>query len=1432
MTISDEALLYVNGKRFVLPQGRAEVTLLTYLRELGLTGTKLGCGEGGCGACTVMVSSLELPTNKSLQRQLAHRAVNACLCPLYAVEGCHVVTVEGIGSGRLGLHPVQERLARAHGSQCGFCTPGFVMSMYSLLRSKPTAPTEEEIEEALAGNLCRCTGYRPILDAFKVFAKVEDGAYTEEAIAASLGHPVNSGSTSPSSSEGLPNGSGQGIQNGNGHMTGQENHIDNETSNGLYKVDVPDLSLAQGDPGRGQKGNNPPKSNPPIKAAPAQKMCPSTGRPCDCGASTPQGSSSDDKDSMYGSAMPARPTAEPIFPPELRKRQPQALTLKGSLATWHRPISLEGLLAVKAEYPSAKLVVGNTEVGIEMKFKNAGYPHLIGTTHIQELNILEVEESGLRVGAAVPLTLINEQLKQLIASRPSSETSTFRAIVEQLRWFAGVQIRNTACLGGNICTGSPISDLNPIWMASRTTFDIIGKGTEQRAVPARSFFLGYRRVDLQAHEILASVFIPFNSPNEYVKEFKQAHRKDDDIAIVNGGMRVKMGQNEEGEWVAQDVEVAFGGVAAKTIMAPAVEAALTGVAWNQGTLSKALKALAVDVNITPDAPGGMVEYRRSLAASFLFRFVVSSTACLAADVPTFSSAFPDDIGSVDVPYERPPARGLQYFDGVGSDDIVGKPFQHAAADMQVTGEAAYVDDIPLPANTLYAAIVMSARPHAKLLSVDASAAVEAEGVEGFFSAKDVPGDNRIGAVVHDEDLFADGVVTAVGQAIGIVVADTQAHAQAASRLVVIDYEDLPAILTCADAISANNFYEGWGHRIDCGDVDAVLASDDVDHVISGDIRIGGQEHFYLETNAAIVVPKEHFEFESFSSTQAPSKGQVVMHGVLGVPMHKIVTRTKRVGGGFGGKETRAGFINALLGIPAYHLRRPVRIMLDRDEDMQSTGHRHAFCADYKVGFTQQGVIKGLDLDLYSNAGNSLDLSSSIMDRALLHIDNAYRLGAVRAKGHLCRTNTFSNTAFRGFGGPQGMLVTENWIDQIARTLGVSPEEVREANMYNEKDSTQYGQVLDGCQVRPCWDHVMKTADFKVRQKEIAAYNAKNRWRKRGMTLIPTKFGISFTTKFLNQAGALVHIYTDGTVLCTHGGVEMGQGLHTKVAQIVAHDLGLPMSSVYIAETATDKVPNASPTAASASSDMYGGAVADACAQLNKRLLPYRDQLPGKTFAEVVLAAHLDRVDLSAHGFYTTPDVTGFGGTMPFNYFTYGAAATEVELDCLTGDFQIRRTDICMDLGASLNPAIDIGQVEGGFVQGMGWTCLEELVWGDSEHPWVRPAGSLFTRGPGTYKIPATNSIPVDFRVSLLKDAPNFRTPMAHSSKAIGEPPFFLGASTFFALKEAVYAARESAGHRGFFVMDSPATPERLRMACADHLTAPYAAADLRCKLSC
>ncbi|KAG1664510.1 hypothetical protein FOA52_007774 [Chlamydomonas sp. UWO 241] len=708
MDPTSEAIAYINGKRVELPPGRAELTLLAFLRERGLTGTKLGCGEGGCGACTVMLSHWE-------GGKVHHRSVNACLCPLYAIDGMHVVTVEGIGNVREGLHPVQTALARGHGSQCGFCTPGFVMSMYALLRSSTEAPTEEEVEDALGGNLCRCTGYRPILDAFRMFTKSDPKAYTEEAIAASKG--LAYGETDATAPAATANGSGA--------------------------------------------------------------VCPSTGMPCDCkkasggdaggcgaggcgaggcgagsgGCGAKAGADKAAKGVAAAASAAATRTVEPIFPPELKRRPVGALCMAGPVATWHRPVTLEAALKLRAEFPDSRLVVGNTEVGIEMKFKGMRYPVIIAPTHVPEMNAITVTDAGIEIGSAVTLTRMMHAFKAEIACRPASQTSTLTAVVNQLRWFAGCQIRNVSAIGGNIVTGSPISDLNPLWMASRTEFVVASTSGGERRIPANKFFLGYRTVDMLPGELLLRVCVPFTRPREYVREYKQSPRREDDIAIVNAGMRVQLDQDASGAWVVSEAEFAFGGVAAKAVLAEKVAAACIGKPWSQTTLAAAIEALKSDIVIADSAPGGRPEYRRALTSSFMFKFFVAASLNLEADAAgKFEPEFPASHRSAGQLYHRPPARGVQFFADAPVDDIVGQPQQHLAADLQVTGEATYVDDIKHTADLLHAAIVASSRPHAKLIKVDASAARAMPGVAGVYGAADVPGSNVIGPVWPDEEV--------------------------------------------------------------------------------------------------------------------------------------------------------------------------------------------------------------------------------------------------------------------------------------------------------------------------------------------------------------------------------------------------------------------------------------------------------------------------------------------------------------------------------------------------------------------------------------------------------------------------------------------------------------------------------------------------------
>ncbi|CAH9134610.1 unnamed protein product [Cuscuta epithymum] len=1348
---SNEAIVYVNGIRRVLPDGLAHLTLLEYLRDIGLTGTKLGCGEGGCGACTVMVSCYDLNSKKCM-----HHAINACLAPLYSVEGMHVITVEGVGNIRHGLHPIQESLARAHGSQCGFCTPGFIMSMYALLRSSQEPPTEEQIEESLAGNLCRCTGYRPIMDAFRVFSKTNDAMYT----------------------------------------------------NGLSGGD-------------------------------SEFLCPSTGKPCSCGSKD----GSDEQNSKHTSdGCGLRPISyseidgtaytkkELIFPPELLLRKMSSLRLCGSNGLrWYRPLKLQDMLDLKERYPNAKLVVGNSEVGIEMRLKRIQYPVLISVGHIPELNKLTVENGGITVGAAVKLSQLVKLLKKACSERDPYETSSCRALMEQIKWFAGTQIRNVASVGGNICTASPISDLNPLWMAAGAKLQIIDCKGNIRWSLAENFFLGYRKVDLASNEVLLSLFLPWSRPFEFVKEFKQAHRRDDDIAIVNGGMRVFLERRKE-NWVVLEASLVYGGVAPLSFSASKTRDFLIGKNWDKELLKSALESLKEEIVLKENAPGGMVEFRKSLTLSFFFKFFL--WICHQMDGENFERMPPSHLSAIE-PLRRPSLSAIQDFEIRKHGTSVGSPEVHLSSRLQVSGEAEYTDDMPMPPNSLHAALLLSKKPHAHILSIDDSEAKAFPGFAGIFYAKDVPCNNMIGPVLEDEELFAVEYVTCVGQVIGVVVADTHENAKLAAGKVRVEYEDMPAILSIKDALKANSFHPNTERCLVKGDVDQCFQSGQCDKVIEGEVHVGGQEHFYLEPQSTLIwsVDGGH-EVHMISSTQAPQKHQKYVSQVLGLPMSKVVCKTKRIGGGFGGKETRSAFVAAVAAVPSYLLNRPVKITLDRDVDMMITGQRHSFLGKYRVGFKNDGKVLALDLEIYNNAGNSLDLSLAILERAMFHSDNVYEIPNMRVIGRVCFTNLPSNTAFRGFGGPQGMLITENWIERVAVEVKKTPEEIRELNFHREGAVLHYSQKIEHCTLERLWNELKSSCDFGNARKDVEKFNCGNRWKKRGISLIPTKFGISFTTKFMNQAGALVQVYTDGTVLVTHGGVEMGQGLHTKVAQIAASSFNIPLSAVFISETSTDKVPNSSPTAASASSDMYGAAVLDACEQIKARMEPITSKRNFNSFGEMVIACYLERVDLSAHGFFITPDIgfdwkTGQGN--PFRYFTYGAAFAEVEIDALTGDFHTRRADVLLDLGFSLNPAIDIGQIEGAFVQGLGWVALEELKWGDPAHKWI-PSGCLLTCGPGTYKIPSVNDVPFKFNVSLLKEAPSMKA--IHSSKAVGEPPFFLASSVFFAIKDAIASARAEAGFNGWFVLDNPATPERIRMACLDEFTSAFIdTADFRPNLS-
>ncbi|MEJ1287177.1 hypothetical protein NN561_018192 [Cricetulus griseus] len=925
------------------------------------------------------------------------------------------------------------------------------------------------------------------------------------------------------------------------------------------------------------------------------------------------------------------------FARRLKDTMQKQLRFEGERVTWIQASTLGELLDIKAQHPDAKLVVGNTEIGISF-------------------------------GAACPLSLVENVLTEAVNNLSEQKTEVFRGVLEQLRWFAGKQVKSVASIGGNIITASPISDLNPVFMASGAKLTLVSRGTKRTVRMDHTFFPGYRRTLLSPEEILLSIEIPYSREGEFFSAFKQASRREDDIAKVTSGMRVLF---KPGTTEVQELSLCYGGMADRTISALKTTPRQLSRSWNEELLQDVCAGLAEELHLAPNAPGGMVEFRRTLTLSFFFKFYLTvlqklgrvnpENVCGKLD-PTFASAT--------LLFQKDPPANVQLFQEVPKDqseeDMVGRPLPHLAAEMQASGQAVYCDDIPRYENELSLKLVTSTRAHAKITSIDTSEAKKVPGFVCFLTKEDIPSSNETG-IFNDETVFATDKVTCVGHIIGAVVADTPEHAQRAAREVKITYEDLPAIITIEDAVKNNSFY-GPEIKIEKGDLKKGFS--EADNVVSGELYIGGQEHFYLETNCTIAVPKgEAGEMELFVGTQNTMKTQSFVAKMLGVPDNRIVVRVKRMGGGFGGKETRSTVVSTAVALAAYKTGRPVRCMLDRDEDMLITGGRHPFLAKYKVGFMKTGNIVALEVAHFSNGGNTEDLSRSIMERALFHMDNAYKIPNIRGTGRICKTNLPSNTAFRGFGGPQGMLIAEHWMSEVAVTCGLPAEEVRRKNMYKEGDLTHFNQKLEVFNLPRCWDECIASSQYFDRKKEVEKFNK------------TPNLGYSFETNSGN----------------------------------------------------------------------------------------------------------------------------------PFHYFSYGVACSEVEIDCLTGDHKNLRTDIVMDVGSSLNPAIDIGQVEGAFVQGLGLFTMEELHYS--------PEGSLHTRGPSTYKIPAFGSIPIEFRVSLLRDCPNKKA--IYASKAVGEPPLFLASSIFFAIKDAIRAARAQHGGdnaKQLFQLNSPATPEKIRNACVDQFT--------------
>ena len=759
----------------------------------------------------------------------------------------------------------------------------------------------------------------------------------------------------------------------------------------------------------------------------------------------------------------------------------------------------------------------------------------------------------------------------------------------------------------------------------------------------------------------------------------------------------------------------------------------------------------------------------------------------------------------------------------------GTEVVHESAHLHVTGGATYTDDIPELAGTLYAALVLSPVAHGELIGdgIDREAILKEHGVVAVFTARDIPGENNCGPIVHDDPFLADGKVEFLGQAVAVVVARDMLYAREAASKATVQVKELKPILTIEEAMEAGSFVMP-PKGITRGDAAAAIAS--AAHKIQGTVRTGQQEQFYLEGQITYAVPREDGQLTLYCSTQHPDGNQREAAAALNLTTNDVEVICRRMGGGFGGKEGNASIFSQSAALAAFKLKKPVKLRVNRDDDMMITGKRHDFRIDYEVGFDDNGRVQGANITLMSRCGYSTDYSGPVNDRACLHIDNTYHIPALKLVSHRCKTNTQSATAFRGFGGPQGMFGIETVMDEIATTLKKDPLEVRKLNLYQDPAisgtpdtmTTQYNQLIEDWVGDKVVAQVESQARYAERRAAVQAFNAQSKTRKRGLALVPLKFGISFTATHLNQGGALLVIYMDGSVSVNHGGTEMGQGLNTKMAQVCADGLGISVDKVRVTATDSQKVPNASATSASSGADINGAAIMNATAQMRERLKPVAARLLGCQLEDVTFAdnavhgggksvhwadltkqAWLDRVGLSVTGFYMTPEIkydfTTLNGRA-FYYYCYGASVSEVEVDTRTGEWWLKAVDIVHDVGQSINPAIDKGQIEGAYVQGMGWLTMEECIWDKK--------GKLLTHGPSTYKIPVAGDVPEHFNVTLF-DGYNLK-PTPFHSKATGEPPLMLALSSFFALKDAVASVGQ---HQTVVHMDAPATPERILLAC-------------------
>eukprot|EP00742_Colponemidia_sp_Colp-10_P006408 GILJ01006866.1.p1 GENE.GILJ01006866.1~~GILJ01006866.1.p1 ORF type:complete len:1354 (+),score=235.07 GILJ01006866.1:130-4062(+) len=1291
---SSNLFFVLNGEDVHVTNADPRMSVAEYLRTVaGLTGTKIGCDEGGCGACTVVLSSVQVKQDVTTKSE---RVVNACLRPLCSIDGMEVTTIEGIGSSKKGLHPLQSKIAECNGSQCGFCTPGMVMNMYGLMLADGK-PTSLQVEDRFDGNLCRCTGYRPILSAFKHFA------------------------------------------------------CDKQTVAGCCG-DIEDL---------------------------CNKKC-----------------EGEIAVSSHGADLSAAFKTYVASPPIVH--------IEKEGFHWYRPTSLSQVVSMLDRHREdvVGFVVGGTSKGVTKYYQpvKTDTPNVwIDTGALQELRGIKETADGLVFGSAVTLTeLIDDLGTRFKQWKGDSRAKHFPNAVRMFKRIANVQVRSNGSWVGNLMLTKQhpefASDFVPTIMALGVTLDVVDLSSNSvHHLNVREFLDADFALE---NKLVLSMSLPYGRSTERFAAYKVALRHVNSHAFVNAAFRMNLDQ--EGRII--ESTMIFGGFNCLPVSVQKSSQYLINKIINQQVLTELFRCLESELIpfISKSATATEdVNYQMQVCLGYIYKFILSITPSL-----------PPRLRSAATFYERPVTSAIQKFTPDISLAPVSLPIAKQTATIQATGQVKYTADINLP-GSLHANYVMSTVPTGRIVSVDTTEALSMPGVVGFVSANDIPGVNDISTfMATQEPVFAKDEVHYHGQPLGLIVADSPLHARHAALKVRITYESTTAepIITLQDAIVKQSVMADTADSthtatVERGDISAEF--DKCDFVIpfeDGIVRSCGQYHFYMETQTAVAVANPDGTFHIQSATQGPYVVQKALSKILKVNASKISVDTNHVGGGFGGKLTRCIPVAAAVAVAANRFNKPVHMQLDRNTDMTLQGKRDEFLTQYRVGFNRDGTIRALHMKTYVNGGYYNDSAIPICDLIQFNVDNSYCIPNWKSDIQCMRTNLPPTTAMRSPGEMDAMFISESIIEHVANYLNISADVVRLKNRIKEGDVTPYGQVMTNITLPRIRSVLDTQSGWDVRRIKVNRFNEQNRWRKRGIASNLVKYGIQWGDA---KHGAIVNIYdADGTVMISHSGVEIGQGIHTKVCQAASYALGIPMEKIFInLSTSTDKVPNAQLTGSSTTSETCCQAVMRACEELLRRIDPIRKANPEASWEDTIAQASAAGVELQATGWFAP---TNAPDGNKFMYYVYGEAVSEVEIDVLTGEVELLRTDIVYDCGTSLNPAIDIGQIEGAFAIGLGYVMTEYLDINGS-------TGRLENNGTWEYKPVFARDIPVEFNVTLLNDTPNPSGILR--SKASAEPPVMLAFSVLFAIKNAIAAARQESGLNGPFNLDVPATPKRIQQAC-------------------